>query len=55
MVTANPYLKNRTEVRQRLLRNARESSAFEGVRVAAKVLHARPLPMASEKKRASAA
>ena len=50
LIQSNPFLRDRMGLRQRLSVNARESSAFEGVRVSAKPTHARPRSIASAKK-----
>ena len=53
LTQSNRFLIDRADVHRRILLNARESSAFEGVRVSVKQTQARPRPMASAKKAAS--
>jgi hypothetical protein len=53
LTQSNKFLHDRADVHRRILLNARESSAFEGVRVSAKQIHERPRAMASAKKSAS--
>jgi hypothetical protein len=52
LTQTNRFLRNHADVRQRLSINARESSAFEGVRVSARQIQLRPRSMVSAKKSA---
>lgn len=53
LLQSNPYLRDLAAVYRRITVNARESSAFEGVRISARDGHIRPLSTASAKKLAN--